>query len=116
MFTGTVEFIVDDRNAEFYFLEMNTRLQVEHGVTEMLHPGLDLVELMIFQGLADTTDYSLTHLLDQQRYAVSSTGGHAIEARVYCENPANDFCPSPGVLQNVAFPNETADTRIDTWV
>ncbi|KAL5478611.1 hypothetical protein ACEPAI_2796 [Sanghuangporus weigelae] len=119
---GTVEFLVDDITGNFYFLEMNTRLQVEHGVTEMLHPGLDLVELMILQGLSErreSTGYYadlLRDQLDQEKFAHPRPNTHSVELRVYCENPAMNFSPTPGILQYVEFPEETEDLRIDTWV
>lgn len=89
---GTVEFLVDDITGEFFFLEMNTRLQVEHPVTEAVHPGLDIVELMIRQGIAERSTPPNGGLsvdeLDQARYGGPASFGeehiHAIEARVYC--------------------------------
>ncbi|CAL1694912.1 unnamed protein product [Somion occarium] len=121
---GTVEFLVDDATGEFYFLEMNTRLQVEHGVTEMLHPGLDLVELMILQGIYEGEAESSPEFprglpssqLDQKKFEVPRPNSHAIEVRVYSENPANKFSPSPGILQYVKFPETNENLRIDTWV
>ncbi|GJE99971.1 urea carboxylase [Phanerochaete sordida] len=113
---GTVEFIVDDRTGDFFFLEMNTRIQVEHTVTEVAHPGLDIVELMILQGVAQRTVAETTQapaLLDQQAYTTSNL--HVIEARIYCENPTANFKPSPGLLQHVAFPSR-AWLRVDTWI
>ncbi|KAK7690310.1 hypothetical protein QCA50_006967 [Cerrena zonata] len=120
---GTVEFIVDDASGNFYFLEMNTRLQVEHGVTEMLHPGLDIVELMILQGVYERAS-KISRVpvglpedkLDQDKYAHPTPNSHSIEIRVYSENPANNFTPSPGVLQLVQFPDSADGVRIDTWV
>lgn len=90
--------------------------QVEHTVTEAAHPGLDIVELMILQGVAQRTVAETTQapaLLDQQAYTTSTV--HAIEARIYCENPTANFKPSPGLLQHVAFPSR-AWLRVDTWV
>ncbi|CAK5281441.1 unnamed protein product [Mycena citricolor] len=89
---GTVEFIVPNSAQEFYFLEMNTRIQVEHPVTECVHPGLDLVQMML-----------------QNRF------GHAIEVRLYAENPTESFRPCPGVLQQVVWPRYPW-LRVDTWV
>lgn len=84
---GTVEFIVDDETGDFFFLEMNTRLQVEHPVTENI-TGLDLVELMLLvaQGLS---------LPDLRRVAV---GSHSIEVRITAEDPWSDFAPSAGTV------------------
>ncbi|CCM00309.1 uncharacterized protein FIBRA_02339 [Fibroporia radiculosa] len=117
---GTVEFLVDDATGDFFFLEMNTRLQVEHPVTEAVNPGLDIVELMIHQGIAqrDTNHGGLTpHELQQDPYEVTPNVKllHSIEARIYCENPAAQFKPSPGVLQKVEFLR--ADwLRLENWV
>src|SRR5688572_5723712 len=85
---GTVEFIVDPDTLKFYFLEMNTRLQVEHPITE-LTTGLDLVHWQIRVAAGETFPYS------QERLA---SHGHAIECRVYAEDPANGFLPSTGKL------------------
>ncbi|KAI1786174.1 carbamoyl-phosphate synthase L chain ATP-binding protein [Ganoderma leucocontextum] len=115
---GTVEFLVDDGTGQFFFLEMNTRLQVEHPVTEQVYPGLDIVELMIRQGIArhDKTDGGiLSHSsFDQSLYKIPPAR-HAIEVRLYCENPASEFKPCPGVLQHVNFPN-VEWLRVDSWV
>ncbi|MCZ8122961.1 MAG: acetyl/propionyl/methylcrotonyl-CoA carboxylase subunit alpha [Magnetospirillum sp.] len=100
---GTVEFIADADGA-FYFMEMNTRLQVEHPVTEAI-TGLDLVEWQI--RVARGEKLPLTQ--DQLRVA-----GHAFEARLYAEDPARDFLPSTGRLHRLAFP--PAGARIDTGV
>ncbi|KAG2155228.1 allophanate hydrolase subunit 2-domain-containing protein [Suillus bovinus] len=118
---GTVEFLVDDESGEFFFLEMNTRIQVEHAITEAIHPGLDLVEMMIAQGIAqrsearglDHTNQSMTQAIYDKNLVESRI--HAIEARVYCENPSEGFKPSPGILQFVEFPNEEW-LRVDSWV
>jgi 3-methylcrotonyl-CoA carboxylase alpha subunit len=91
---GTVEFIVDAATFEFFFLEMNTRIQVEHPVTEMV-TGLDLVEMQI-----ELTRGRLTPL-DQ---TTVRTSGHAIEARLYAENPLKKFMPSPGHLDQFKPP------------
>ena len=91
---GTVEFIVGD-NREFFFMEMNTRLQVEHPVTEMI-TGLDLVEWQL--RIAAGEKLPLT------QHEVHQTG-HAIEARIYAENPKTGFLPSIGTLHRLAFPD-----------
>ncbi|MEK6735480.1 MAG: urea carboxylase [Pseudomonadota bacterium] len=100
---GTVEYILDAVSGEFYFLEVNTRLQVEHGVTEAV-TGIDLVEWMVRQAAGDLP--SLDSLVIQP-------SGAAIQARVYAENPARAFQPCSGVLTEAVFPSTA---RIETWV
>jgi urea carboxylase len=100
---GTVEFVFDAERREFYFLEVNTRLQVEHGVTELVM-GVDLVEWMIRTGAGQPPDLSQFRGREPQ--------GHSIQVRVYAEDPARDFKPSAGLLSEVEFP----DVRVDTWV
>ncbi|MFZ5790577.1 MAG: acetyl-CoA carboxylase biotin carboxylase subunit [Pseudomonadota bacterium] len=104
---GTIEFVVDAVTGHFYFLEMNTRIQVEHPVTEMI-TGLDLVGLQIELAGGDPL-----HELTQERVA---TKGHAIELRIYAENPAKNFMPSPGPLKAFRLPPEEGGLRIDTGV
>ena len=103
---GTVEFIFDIDTEKFYFLEMNTRLQVEHPVTEAV-TGLDLVECMMRIAM-----HNCTTLFPQQINEIPASGA-AIEARIYAESPLQGFRPSPGKLLNVEFP---IGVRIDTWV
>src|SRR5216683_2496091 len=102
---GTVEFIYDDDTNEFYFLEVNTRLQVEHGVTEEV-TGIDLVEWMIRQAAGD--------LQPLESFAIKRVGA-SIEARVYAEDPAQNFQPTPGKLTLVQFPGAEF-ARVETWI
>ncbi|PIA72116.1 urea carboxylase [Pseudomonas sediminis] len=100
---GTVEFIYDAARDDFYFLEVNTRLQVEHPVTEMV-TGLDLIECMLRVAAGDALDWPALDRAPQ---------GAAIEVRIYAEDPLKNFQPSPGVLTDVHFPD---DVRVDGWV
>ena len=100
---GTVEFLVDCDTGEFHFLEMNTRLQVEHPATEMI-TGLDIVALQL--ALADGSGSPVP--------PEPATRGHAIECRIYAENPARRFLPSPGTLESFVLPPEHDGLRIDT--
>jgi len=102
---GTVEFIVD-RNRNFYFLEMNTRLQVEHPVTEFI-TGLDLVELML--QVAGGQDLRMT----QEQIALN---GWSIESRIYAEDPFRKFLPSTGRLVHYLPPEQSTHVRVDTGV
>ena len=102
---GTVEFVVDQAG-NFYFLEMNTRLQVEHPVTEMT-TGLDLVELMLREAAGEPLP------LDQ---AAVEFHGWAIEARIYAEDPEREFLPSTGHLTHYQAPPESDGLRVDTGV
>lgn len=111
---GTVEYLVDDKSGDFFFLEMNTRLQVEHGITELCY-DVDLVALMLQQAdaqLAGKGGLTNDHL---QSLQPTKPVGVAIEARVYAENPSRDFAPSPGLLQKVEW-EKLENSRIDTWV
>jgi urea carboxylase len=100
---GTVEYLYDAERDDFFFLEVNTRLQVEHGVTEQV-TGVDLVEWMV-RGAAGDFAFMDTPLPEPK--------GAAIQARLYAENPAQDFRPSSGLLTEVAFPT---GPRVDGWV
>jgi len=100
---GTVEFVYDSVSGEFYFLEVNTRLQVEHGVTEQV-TGVDLVAWMV--QLAAGSLPELKHLQPV-------CNGASIQVRLYAEDPARQFQPSAGLLTEVQFP---PGARIDTWV
>ncbi len=102
---GTVEFLLD-QDGSFYFMEMNTRLQVEHPVTEMI-TGLDLVEwqLRIASG-------EVLPLLQDEL----SITGHAFEARIYAEDPDHDFLPATGTLSYLQPPEENRHVRVDTGV
>lgn len=114
---GTVEFLVDENTGDFYFLEMNTRLQVEHGVTELCF-GVGLVETMLVQADAELQGLdgmSKDTLFTKYGHAGGTPQGHSIEAWLYAENPARDYRPEPGLLQQVQFP-DLHGLRIDTWV
>lgn len=102
---GTVEFLLDSDNA-FYFMEMNTRLQVEHPVTEMV-TGLDLVEWQLLVASGEKLP------LNQSDIRVT---GHAFEARIYAEDPDNDFLPVSGTLTVLEAPQESKNIRVDTGV
>jgi propionyl-CoA carboxylase alpha chain len=102
---GTVEFIVDSQR-NFYFLEMNTRLQVEHPVTEMI-TGFDLVELMIRVANGEKLPIAQSDV---------SINGWAIEARVYAEDPSRNFLPSTGRLIHYRPPANDENVRVDTGV
>jgi len=102
---GTVEFIAE-QDGRFYFMEMNTRLQVEHPVTEMI-TGFDLVEWQLL--IASGKKIPL-------KQAELKVNGHAIEARIYAEDPRRDFLPATGRLLHLAFPAQNAEVRVDTGV
>ena len=100
---GTVEFIYDVARQDFSFLEVNTRLQVEHPVTEAVF-GVDLVEWMVRQAAGEDVLSGAEHLVAR---------GAAMEVRLYAENPSAGFRPSAGLLTEVEFP---AEARIDGWI
>ncbi|MCZ7910596.1 acetyl/propionyl/methylcrotonyl-CoA carboxylase subunit alpha [Agrobacterium leguminum] len=102
---GTVEFLLDP-SGDFYFMEMNTRLQVEHPVTEYI-TGLDLVEWQIRVANGEPLPEDWTGL---------SINGHAIEARIYAEDPAHDFLPSIGTISHLVFPDQGPHVRIDSGI
>ncbi|WP_417509369.1 urea carboxylase [Methylophaga sp.] len=101
---GTVEFVYDADNQQFYFLEVNTRLQVEHGVTEEVY-GVDLVRWMVEVGAKES----------QLPATAPEPKGHAIQVRLYAEDPHKQFQPSSGLLTQVIWPKSEA-IRVDYWV
>jgi acetyl-CoA carboxylase, biotin carboxylase subunit len=101
---GTVEFLVD-QDRDFYFLEMNTRLQVEHPVTELV-TGLDLVHLQIHIAAGEKLPFKQEDILIR---------GHAIECRIYAEDPDNNFFPSPGKIETLLTPSGPG-IRLDSGV
>lgn len=92
---GTVEFLLSEVDMKFYFLEMNTRLQVEHPVTEMV-TGIDLVKEQILVAAGERLSFTQEDI---------SLRGHAVECRVYAEDPENEFLPSPGKITRLRVPN-----------
>ncbi|RNM19594.1 urea carboxylase [Dickeya undicola] len=105
---GTVEYVYDDSSKQFWFLEVNTRLQVEHGVTEMVY-GVDIVQWMVMLGAG---------CLPALHTLTATPHGHAIQVRLYAEDPAKQFQPCAGLLSNVSFPDELPGLtlRIDHWL
>ncbi|KAJ2802645.1 hypothetical protein H4R20_003198 [Coemansia guatemalensis] len=103
---GTVEFIMDESSQQFYFMEMNTRLQVEHPVTEMV-TGTDLVQWQL--------EVAAGNPLPMLQHEITCTG-HAFEARIYAENPDTGFLPDTGRLIHLATPQPSSDVRVETGV
>ena len=103
---GTIEFLYDENKGEFYFMEMNTRVQVEHPVTEFV-TGVDIVKEQI--RIADGQELSFTQDDIEIR-------GHAIECRINAENPAFNFAPSPGKISNLYLPSGGGGLRVDSAV
>lgn len=103
---GTVEFIHDTETRQAYFLEMNTRIQVEHPVTEMI-TGIDLVAWQIRQALGQLAPVAQSEIRAQ---------GHAIECRLYAERPERNFLPAPGTISDLVWPAAGAGLRIDAGV
>jgi len=100
---GTVEFLYDAASHQFYFLEVNTRIQVEHGVTEETY-GIDLIEWMVRESCDELASLSTLK---------PHANGHSIEARIYAEDPLQGFRPSIGQIDAVQFPS---GLRVESWV
>ncbi|CAF0965724.1 unnamed protein product [Didymodactylos carnosus] len=124
---GTVEFLLvdngpnDEDTGAFYFLEMNTRLQVEHGITELV-TDIDLVEWMIELSLKDQK-YEFNHLLqnsiidfNNRIQYVYAPHGHAMEVRICAEDPLHDYMPSEGLITFLQWPDQYPWLRIDSWI
>ena len=102
---GTIEYLYDDASREFYFIEMNTRIQVEHPVTEMI-TGIDLVREMIRIAGGQPLRFKQSDI---------KKSGHAIEVRINAEDPAKDFMPNPGTISDLRIPGGVG-TRFDTML
>ena len=103
LFRSTIEYLYDETSREFYFLEMNTRIQVEHPVTEMI-TGFDLVREMIRISMGERLRMRQTEIVMR---------GHAVECRINAEDPAKGFMPAPGTINSLSIPGG-AGVRFDT--
>lgn len=103
---GTIEFLLDEEKGEFYFMEMNTRVQVEHPVTEFV-TGIDIVKEQIKIAEGQNLSFSQDDIQIQ---------GHAIECRINAENPSFNFAPSPGKISNLYLPSGGVGLRVDSAV
>lgn len=103
---GTVEFILDKEDLSFHFMEMNTRLQVEHPITEMI-TGTDLVEWQIRVASGEPLPLTQSHII---------RNGHAFEARIYAEDPRGGFLPGAGPLHHLSTPTPNENVRVETGV
>ncbi|MGT2667684.1 acetyl-CoA carboxylase biotin carboxylase subunit [Streptococcus rifensis] len=103
---GTIEFLLDESKGEFYFMEMNTRVQVEHPVTEFV-TGVDIVKEQIKIAAGEPLSVSQDDI---------TFSGHAIECRINAENPAFNFAPSPGTITNLYLPSGGVGLRVDSAV
>jgi len=102
---GTIEFLYDEKEEKFYFMEMNTRIQVEHPVTEEV-TGIDLIKWQLRTAAGEPLDFKQEDI---------RTEGHAIELRINAEDPFNNFTPSPGIVEWVHFPGGKG-VRIDSHI
>ena len=109
---GTVEFLFDAARGEFYFLEVNTRLQVEHGITEEV-TGIDLVEWMVRLAAGETAFLDAWRAPPDGVVPACDGAACSIQARLYAEDPGEDNRPSSGTVTELAFPGEA---RVETWL
>lgn len=118
---GTVEFVMDAATGRFYFLEVNTRIQVEHGITEEV-TGVDLVEWMVRLAGGDLPPLATLLVENPQtgtfhaKAAARPLPGASVEARLYAEDPARGFQPSCGLITQVSFPEQVREIRVESWV